>query len=80
MVSTGAALGFEIRGETMALRPSLEFTEFVASTDDESFEPFNTINVLIHVAWIGGREKKQLDRIENKIDGMGGGAPPPAGP
>lgn len=68
LVHTGFAAGIEIRGETFLFRPSFELTEFVGSFDDPSFEPFHTINVVLHVAAIVGREKKQLNRIERKID------------
>lgn len=82
LVATGAAFGVEIRGETLMIRPALEFTRFVADFDGETFEPFNTVNILVHIAFIGGREKKQLNRMERKLDRVidnqegGQGGPP----
>lgn len=70
-VATGASLGFEIRGEVMVLRPAIEFTSYVARLGDDGsndFDEYNTVNVLLHVGFIGGREKKQLNRIERKLD------------
>lgn len=71
-VSTGVALGVELRGETFEIRPSLEFTRFAYRYDDSNsdVDGFNTVNLLVHIAFIGGREKKQLNRIEQKLDGM----------
>lgn len=78
--ATGAAFGFDIRGETLSIRPAVEFTRYVADfSNGDSFEPFNTINLLIHVAFTGGREKQQLDRIERKLDQMNGGGAPAGG-
>ncbi len=69
LASTGGSVGFELRGEVLAIRPSLEFTRYVANFNDgSSFDGFNTVNVMVHIAWIGGREKKQLNRMERKLD------------
>jgi hypothetical protein len=70
--AAGAAFGVELRGEVLAIRPMLEFTRYVARFGGDSFDGFSTVNLMIHIARIGGREKKQLDRIEQKIDRMGG--------
>jgi hypothetical protein len=90
LLSTGGAVGFDLHGETFTIRPSVEFTRYVAdlsSGSNSSSANFNTINFLVHIAWIGGREKKQLDRIERKLDNLTAPppgpaplAPPPAGP
>ena len=68
LAAFGAAAGLEIRGEVFAIRPSIEWTDFAARLDQDNFKDFSTVNVMVHLAWIGGREKKQLDRIENKLD------------
>jgi hypothetical protein len=73
LVSSGGAIGLEFSGETFSIRPGVEFTRYLASFNDEQFEPFNTINAMVHLSFIFGREKKQLDRIENKIDTMSSG-------
>ncbi|HEX2688827.1 MAG TPA: hypothetical protein VHN14_19525, partial [Kofleriaceae bacterium] len=75
------ALGFDLHGETFTIRPAVEFTRYVAdlSSDSNSTSAhFNTVNFLVHIAWTGGKEKKQLDRIERKLDNLT--APPPAAP
>ncbi len=75
LTSTGGALGFDIHGETLSIRPAFEFTKYVANVNGDTFDGFNTVNFLVHIAWTGGREKQQLDRIERKLDAM---AAPPA--
>jgi hypothetical protein len=80
LVSTGGAIGFDLHGETFSLRPAVEFTRYVANLSSDSgsdSEGFNTVNFLVHLAWIGGREKKQLDRIERKLDNLTAPPPPP---
>ena len=59
----------ELRGEVFAIRPSVEWTrwQFDFSESDE-FERFNTVNVLVHLSFVSGREKKQLNRMERKMD------------
>ncbi|MEZ4398895.1 MAG: hypothetical protein R3B06_02690 [Kofleriaceae bacterium] len=82
LVSTGGAVGFDLHGETFSIRPAVEFTRYVARLDGDSDSAgFNVVNMLVHIAWTGGKEKKQLDRIERKIDALGAqSTPPPPGP
>lgn len=84
LVSTGAAVGFDLHGDTFSIRPAVEFTRYIARLDDNdgssSEDGFNTVNFLVHIAWTGGKEKQQLDRIERKIDAMQPQPPPPAYP
>lgn len=76
LTATGAAIGFDLHGETLSIRPSVEFTRYVANVGNSgTFDPFNTVNFLVHIAWTGGREKQQLNRIEDKIDRL---SPAPA--
>jgi hypothetical protein len=78
LVNTGAAIGFDLHGETFTIRPALEVSRYVANlnSDDGSLDShFNTVNLLVHLAWTRGKEKKQLDRIERKIDALGQPAP-----
>lgn len=79
LVSSGVAVGVDLHGETFTIRPSVEFTRYLYnfSTDSGSTsDGFNTVNFLVHIAFVGGREKKQLDRIEQKLDRMNGYPPP----
>jgi hypothetical protein len=83
LTSTGGAIGFDLHGEVMSIRPAVEVTRYVAEFgNNNAFEPFTTVNFLVHIAWTGGRTKRQLDRIENKLDralpGPGTPYPPPA--
>jgi hypothetical protein len=68
LVSMGGSVGFELRGEVLAIRPAIEVQRWQANLGGETFDPFTTVNVMVHVAWIGGREKKQLNRMERKLD------------
>jgi hypothetical protein len=68
LTGTGGAIGFDLHGEVMSIRPAVEFTRFVWSSNGT--DPFNVVNYMVHIAWTGGREKKQLDRIERKIDNL----------
>ncbi|HTJ43624.1 MAG TPA: hypothetical protein VL463_16075 [Kofleriaceae bacterium] len=73
-VSSGGAVGFDLHGETFSIRPAVEFTRYLYNFSDGSgnsaSDGFNTVNFLVHLAWTGGKEKQQLDRIENKLDEM----------
>jgi hypothetical protein len=83
LVSTGGAIGFDLHGETFSIRPSVEFTRYVADLSSDassSSESFNTVNILVHIAWTGGKEKKQLDRIERKLDNLTAPPEPPPEP
>ncbi|MBK9033821.1 MAG: hypothetical protein IPL61_21565 [Myxococcales bacterium] len=76
LVSTGGAVGFDLHGETFSIRPAIEFTRYVARLDDtDGSSDFSTFNFLVHIAWIGGKEKQQLNRIEKKIDALSAPAP-----
>jgi hypothetical protein len=80
-VSSGAAVGFDLHGETFSIRPAVEFTRYLYNFSDSSgstSDGFNTVNVLVHLAWTGGKEKQQLNRIEEKIDRLS--QPPPPSP
>jgi hypothetical protein len=68
LLQSGVAVSFDVRGETLLFRPGIEFSRYVADFGDGEFEPFNLVNFFVHVAIIGGREKKQLNRMERKLD------------
>ena len=81
LLSTGAAVGFDLHGETFTIRPSVEFTRYLynfSAGDSSTSDGFNTVNIMVHIAWAIGKEKQQLNRIENKIDRLS--PPPPPGP
>ncbi|MDD5223348.1 MAG: hypothetical protein PHE84_05105 [bacterium] len=67
----GASFGPELRGSVFFARPAIEFVRYqtnLGSDDNSGWRPFNSINFLVHFGWVFGREKQQLDRIENKLD------------
>jgi len=66
-IYTGLSIGPEFRGEVFYIRPAIEYSRvfsFVNSQVNQS----NRINFNIHFGWIMGQEKKQLNRIENKME------------
>lgn len=80
LVSSGGALGIDLHGETFTIRPAVEFTRYfytVSDSSGSSSDGFNTVNFLVHLAWTGGKEKQQLNRIEEKIDRLSAPAPSP---
>jgi hypothetical protein len=72
MITYGVAIGPELSGETFFIRPSVEFTRYQVRVDmegvDPHWNPFNNLAVMLHIGWVYGREKQQLDRIERKVD------------
>ena len=63
----GGALGLELRGEVFAIRPTLEVAHY-ETVSDGNVGDFNLFLVNIHFERVSGREKQQLNRIENKLD------------
>ncbi|MCX5868708.1 MAG: hypothetical protein NT009_14735 [Proteobacteria bacterium] len=74
ILSYGVSLGPELRGSVFFVRPEVEFVRYESSLkhadnlNGESWEPVNSVNVLVHFGWIFGREKQQLERVEEKLD------------
>jgi hypothetical protein len=65
--TTGGSVGIEISGETAYFRPSFEFSTMVTDPGGDA-DRLKIAALVLHFGFIGGREKKQLDRIENKLD------------
>ncbi|MBN2187918.1 MAG: hypothetical protein JW699_00580 [Chitinispirillaceae bacterium] len=63
----GASFGPEICGESFFFRPTLEFAR-VEPAGGGDWSGWNRMSVAVHLGWVFGREKQQLDRIEKKID------------
>jgi hypothetical protein len=63
----GGSFGPEISGETFFFRPTIEFARIVPAAGAD-WSGYNRVSVAVHLGWILGREKQQLDRIEKKID------------
>lgn len=68
--SYGISLGPEIRGTVFFVRPAVEIIRYETrlAEDEEGGDPFTSVNALVHFGWVFGREKQQLDRIEQKLD------------
>jgi hypothetical protein len=66
-VMYGAAFGPDISGETFFFRPMVEFARVVPAANGQ-WSSWNRVSVAVHLGWIMGREKQQLDRIEKKLD------------
>jgi hypothetical protein len=65
----GGSFGPEISGETFFFRPTIEFARIEPAAGAD-WKGRNRLSVAVHLGWIMGREKQQLDRIENKLDKM----------
>jgi hypothetical protein len=76
LTMVGGSLGFEVRGETAYIRPSFEMNTLTYRPDGAA-RRIKTGALVLHVGRIGGREKKQLDRIEEKLDQVLEGEPAP---
>jgi hypothetical protein len=63
----GGSIGFEISGEVAYVRPSFEMNTMTFRPDGAD-RRVKTGALVLHIGRVGGREKKQLDRIEDKID------------
>lgn len=70
LAATGASFSLEFSGNSFAIRPGVEYANYVASFDGDNFEPFSTVSIFVHLQFMFGKTKKQLDRIENKLDMM----------
>lgn len=71
LAAFGMGAGVSVHGETFFFRPTFEFNRYQSNLDErfeDSFEPFNSFGVMVTVGFVIGRTKKQLDRIEQKID------------
>jgi hypothetical protein len=67
-VYLGASIGPEFRGEIFYIRPAIEFSRMFITLPDNSSSQGNRFNFNVHFGWILGQEKKQLNRIENKLN------------
>lgn len=65
----GGSLGIEVSGEVAYVRPSVEFNTMTFRPEGSN-QRIKTGALVFHVGRVSGREKKQLDRIEEKVDRM----------
>jgi len=69
--SFGMGVCFDLHTDSFFVRPAFEFNRYQSNFDEEfedSFEAFNSYGFMINVGFVIGRTKKQLDRMEQKID------------
>lgn len=65
----GFSLGVEFTGETFHIRPLIEFSAISpAEPERVEWKTYGRTSILIHLGWVLGSEKQQLDRMEKKID------------
>lgn len=85
IASFGLGAGLEIHTESFFLRPCFEFNRYQQNFDrrfEDAFEPFNSFGFMVNIGWVMGKTKKQLDRMEKKIDRVleNQGTPPAPAP
>lgn len=84
IASFGMSAGMEIHTESFFLRPAIEFNRYQQNFNDDfedSFEPFNSVGFMINIGFVIGKTKKQLDRMEQKLDrALENRQPPPSPP
>ena len=87
--SFGMGVCLEVHTDSFFVRPAFEFNRYQSNFDDDfedSFEAFNSYGFMVNLGFVIGKTKKQLDRIERKIDNLspqpppGPTAPPPPPP
>ena len=78
LIAFGMGVCLDLHTDSFFVRPAFEFNRYQSNLNDEfedSFEPFNSYAFMINVGFVIGRTKKQLDRMEQKIDRL---SPQPA--
>jgi hypothetical protein len=73
----GGHIGLELRGETFYIMPAFEVSRWMFETEGSSGDETVTGDVdttilqgIVNFGFVFGREKKQLDRVERKLDTM----------
>lgn len=80
LASFGMGAGLDIHTESFFVRPTFEFNRYQSNLNkdfEETFEPFNSYAFMLNIGFVIGKTKKQLDRMEQKIDRI---SPPPPAP
>lgn len=86
LASFGTGVGLDIHTESFFVRPTFEFNRYQSNLNEEfedSFEAFNSYAFMLNIGFVIGKTKKQLDRMEQKIDRLlpaPGPAPAPPTP
>lgn len=78
--SFGMGICPEIHTDSFFFRPAIEFNRYqsnFSSQFESTFEAFNSYGFMVNIGWVIGKTKKQLDRMEKKIDRL---LPPPPVP
>ena len=65
----GGSIGFEVTGSTAYIRPSFEMNTMTFRPDGAD-RRIKTGALVFHIGRIGGREKQQLDDIQDQLDRM----------
>lgn len=78
LASFGGGICLDIHTDSFFVRPAFEVNRYQSNLNSEfedSFEPFNSYGFMVNVGFVIGKTKKQLDRMEQKIDRL---SPQPA--
>lgn len=71
LASFGMGVGLDIHTDSFFVRPAFEFNRYQSNLNkdfEETFEPFNSYAFMLNIGFVIGKTKKQLDRMEQKID------------
>ncbi len=67
--ATGGSLGLEFSGKVFHIRPVIEVSRMAPLKPEEvDWQPFKRTRFVLHLGFVLGKEKKQLDRLEEKLD------------
>lgn len=76
-VNVGGGAAFTFEGETFYFTPMIEYSKAISDTETNvdgqtasAETELSFVIVSINLGWYLGKEKQQLDRLENKIDGI----------
>jgi hypothetical protein len=69
-LTVGGVAGPQFSMDAVFFTPSVEYNIFIPLDEEASFNNMQTFRFSIAVGFYIGKSKKQLDRIENKIDGI----------
>ncbi len=67
--ATGGSLGFEFSQNLFNIRPVFEVSHMAPLRAEEvNWQPYMRIRFVLHLGFVLGKEKNQLDRVEEKLD------------
>jgi hypothetical protein len=70
-ITFGGVFGPQIGGDVFFFSPAFEYNILIPLEEEFGFMHVQTYRVSLNFGWYIGKTKKQLDRIERKIDALG---------